>query len=348
MVNISLHFILLISILINISVGGETLQQAYPKCGKILPSPGTLISAPPYFVSKYCKVPNAFDKASTIKCLANRTVYSMGNSIGRQFLFNTLELLGGASVSREGQMKLCPKHQTGWDASCMEEYNGVKLKFLFFRYMDGFFYKDRGGFPYIKGHLHNESYPELPDDPDHVEPRSSHELLDNCVHSNTLECIQKFWRGATKDDILIIQLGFAYCEQRNPDNIDYMAWLRASATAFRSNVLRYFPGTIFRVNNADLLNGVLRRRYNGISECLKVVDQNLFELWHPSSFSDKDRWITIDQNSINKNHPNLYNDDVHFLGPLSMATTQFVLNSMCPSEGKPIRFINGTYAGLQD
>ena len=81
----------------------------------------------------------------------------MGNSIGRQALYGILEMLGGASVKREDQRDMCPKHETTWDDSCHNEFAGVKLRYLFMQYMNGFNYnkgvahrKDlSGGFPYF-------------------------------------------------------------------------------------------------------------------------------------------------------------------------------------------------------
>jgi hypothetical protein len=355
-----LVFLILLHVILFSKCCGESgnssvYAHGYPACLKSLPHPGLFSPHPPYFSPKECPRPRKFEERDAVQCLMNRTVYVMGNSIARQYMFNILELIGGATVQREGQKKLCPKHETKWDASCMEEFRGVKMRFLFFRYMDGFNYKDRGGFPFIKGRLNNATE-TLPDDADQVMPKTSHEKIDNCVYyvnthpgSSVEQCIQKFWNGATKDDILIFQLGFAFCEQENSEHIDYMAWLRHSAIAFKTNLLKNFPGTIFRINNAPVLDSW--HDFEGVPNCLKEADKHLFELWHHSKLSRNDqlRWFNIDQYSMNEHHLNLYNDGVHFMGPLSAGTVQIALNAVCPAGGQPTlvalashRAMNGT------
>ncbi len=281
----------------------------------------------------------------------------MGNSIARGYLFNILEYLGGAYVTLENQKKMCPKNDVKWDSSCIQEIQGVNLKFLFFRYMDGFFYKDRGGFPWIKGkwdnlynnNSNNRNYSSADKppvdpigDPDQVPDKDGvnifHPKDDNCINMNTVECLKHFWRDAKEGDILLFQLGLAYCERENFDNIDYSAWLRASASAIRSNIIRYFPGNVFQVNLAPDNKFT---RFHNVYECIVQVNTILFELWHPSSFDEK-RWHHIDQFSINQNRFEYYNDWLHFNGPLSSATVQLMLNTMCPLEGKTIHLAKDT------
>jgi hypothetical protein len=111
----------------------------------------------PFWTSSPSCPNRAFDEKATVDCLKGRTVYTMGNSIGRQALYGILEMLGGASVKREDQRDMCPKHETTWDDSCHNEFAGVKLRYLFMQYMNGFNYnkgvahrKDlSGGFPYF-------------------------------------------------------------------------------------------------------------------------------------------------------------------------------------------------------
>lgn len=259
----------------------------------------------------------------------------MGNSIARQFLFNTVEVLGGEAVDRENQKLHCPKLEINWDAnSCRKEYKGVQFKYLFFRYMDGFYYKDRGGFPFMKNlNTYNTSALKLPDHPNDVVPPVYHILTDNCINEDTRTCMKNFFHDSKKEDVLIFSLGFAYCEQES-DNLDYDAWCRASATAFRSNLQEVFPGTVFRVNNPEVH---AFKSFPQIDSCLRKMDHYLWEIWHPSSFPEGKAWYHIDQFNINKNRPELYNDGLHFIGPLSKATIQQVLNSLCPSEGIPIK-----------
>lgn len=304
------------------------------RCRRTLPSEGVYMQEPPYFIPKYCPTPHRFDEASSQRCLKNRTVYVMGNSIARQFLFNTVEILGGEAVDREDQKRYCPKIETNWDSnSCHKEYKDVRFKFLFFRYMDGFFYKDRGGFPFLtKVDTYNTAPNKLPLHPNDVTPPANHILADNCIHEDTKTCLKNFFHDAKKDDILLFSLGFGYCEQAS-DSIDYEAWLRASASAFRSNLQEVFPGVVFRINNPQVHSF---RNFPHIDACLRKVDRHLWEIWHPSTFPEDRAWYHIDQYNINKGRPALYNDGLHFIGNLSRATIQQVLNQLCPEEGVPI------------
>ena len=101
-------------------------------------------------------------------------------------------MLGGAFIEREGQKRLCPKNEINWDSSCMKHFKDVELRFLFLRYIDGFYYKDRGGFPFLKSHSFNSTYSELPDSPNDVVPPVHHILTDSCIHMKTRDCLEIF------------------------------------------------------------------------------------------------------------------------------------------------------------
>ncbi len=63
---------------------------------------GVYKNEPPYW--QYPGCPNLpFDGVATHKCMANRTLYVIGNSVGRQNAFGLIEILGGGSVKRENQ-----------------------------------------------------------------------------------------------------------------------------------------------------------------------------------------------------------------------------------------------------
>ena len=327
MVFVWFHFV---AVFLVVNVQAVVTNDHY-KCRRTLPTEGAFFEEPPYFIPNNCPPPHVYNEDAAERCLKNRTVYVMGNSIARQFLFNIVESLGGDRVDRENQKKMCPKLETNWDAnSCHKEYKGVQFKYLFFRYMDGFFYTDRGGFPFLTTQeSHINATGGLPETPNNVFPPANHILADSCLEQDTKTCLKNFFHDATKDDILIFSLGFAYCEQRTAA-VDYEAWLRASASAFRANINHVFPGTIFRVNNPEVH---MFKNFPNIESCLRTMDKHLWEIWHPSTFTDDMRWYHIDQYNINKGRTELYNDGLHFIGPLSHATVHQVLNQMCPDEG---------------
>jgi|SaaInlStandDraft_5_1057022.scaffolds.fasta_scaffold97119_1 hypothetical protein len=131
----------------------EKKQTRY--CHRDWPQTGSWRNTPPYWQPDIgngngCTLNQAFGPEETKKCMKGRTLYSMGNSIGRQAPFGMVELLGGASVKRENQRDMCPKHETTWDDSCHQDFADVKLKYLFMQFMDGFNYETRNGFPFYK------------------------------------------------------------------------------------------------------------------------------------------------------------------------------------------------------
>jgi hypothetical protein len=89
-------------------------------CHRFFPSRkgGTWIDSPPYWIPN-CRQnkTNIFDRNATVSCLKGRTIYAIGNSVGRQALFGVLEMLGGATVKRENQRDMCEKHETFWGDS---------------------------------------------------------------------------------------------------------------------------------------------------------------------------------------------------------------------------------------
>ena len=108
-------------------------------CNRRLPQEGRWIDAPPYWLPNNCET-KLFTTNETVKCMSGRTLYVLGNSIGRQQAFALLELVGGTSLNREGQRDACPKHETFWGDSCHNEYNNVKFKYLFMQFIDGYNY----------------------------------------------------------------------------------------------------------------------------------------------------------------------------------------------------------------
>ena len=129
-------------IYVRVSVGE---RFSFNDCHRIFPSSsGTWIDYPPFWLPNCTSNEiHVFGPASIEKCLKGKTIYVIGNSIARGVLFELLEMLGGASVSREDQKGQCTKLNTVWEDSCHKELAGVKVKFLFLQYMDGWDYSGR-------------------------------------------------------------------------------------------------------------------------------------------------------------------------------------------------------------
>jgi hypothetical protein len=307
-------------------------------------------SSPPYWQHPGPCQNQAFDIEDTRKCLSGRTVYAIGNSIGRQAPFGLVEMLGGDAVKRENQRDQCPKHALTWDDSCHNEVAGVNLKYLFLQFPDGVHYSERNGFPFFRYHEGNQwhtgkqtctnkatSQDEYCDNAhdlnaDHAYPIR---LEDNCVKDVTRDCFARFFHGSTERDILLFTLGMVFAmdfDGREPSKspgVDYKAWMLSQAAAFKGHLAATFKGQVFRVTHGEFMsNSNLAPR----TPNLQRTNDLLWEVWQPDN--SELPWYTIDQWPINQNRHHLYDDAVHFNGPLTHAMLHQVLNELCPGGGK--------------
>jgi hypothetical protein len=158
---------------------------------------------------------------------------------------------------------------------------------------------------------------------------------DNCINHSTRECLAKFFHGSTERDILVFTLGMTYGqamsgkEPSSSPGIDWEKWMLASAGAFRSHLAATFKGQIFRVTHGEFnSNGYVAPK----SPFLQKANIALWNVWQPGS--EDLPWYTVDQWPINQNRHYLYNDHVHFNGPLTHAAIHQILNELCPGGGK--------------
>lgn len=135
-----LTLIIIVTILI-VSVKTKTIAD--DTCLRLYPQTGSWSDNPPYWFPDDCPPTKAFSVDETIDCMKGRTIYAMGNSVPRQMIFGMLELVGGTKVNREGQRDACPKHETFWGDSCHNEFAGVKFRYLFLQFMDGYHYASK-------------------------------------------------------------------------------------------------------------------------------------------------------------------------------------------------------------
>ncbi len=307
-----------------------------------------------------------FSANSTEHCLKNRTVYVIGNSVARQALFGIVDMLGGREVNRQEQKAKCPKQATTWSDSCHQTFKGVKLKYLFLIFMDGYDYEDRQGFPFYKwkevdattgeerwitGKVPGGNTPDFAANNPNIADWWDD---DNCIYSKTRTCFESFFEGSKENDILIFNLGLHYAhptleqEASEPPvrmgashnaslSLNYREWLLSSAINVKSHIASTFKGQVFRTtmsrfNNQGTISfggstGNMRKNYY-----LQNVNDVLWEAWKPGS--EAKPWYTIDQWAINKDREaTFYQDHIHFMGPLTFAMLHQVLNELCPGQG---------------
>lgn len=320
---------------------------------------GSWAPFPPYWQHPGRCANQAFDVEDTRKCMQGRTLYVIGNSVARQNAFNMVELLGGNRVKREDQRDQCPKHETTWDDSCHSEIAGVKIKYLFMQFIDGFYYHDRGGFPFFRyqqttadgktewvtGRLIDPTASATAGETKYFADAKSagadqggnaqYWADDNCINHDTQSCLAKFFAGSTSRDLLMFTSGMSYEvravgeEPKHSPGVDHRAWLTASATAFRAHLGATFKGQVFRATMAEFN----KNNYMApITPQLGRANNLLDDIWRMGS--EDLPWYTIDQWPINKNRHYLYDDHVHFNGPLTHALLHQVLNELCPGGGK--------------
>jgi hypothetical protein len=329
-------------------------------CNREVPGPVQGFFAP---LAPYWQYPGkcnnqAFDHEDTKKCLAGRTLYVIGNSVARQTAFNVIEMLGGNPVQREDQRDMCPKHETTWGDSCHSEFAGLKVRYLFLQFGDGMYYNDRQGFPFFRfqekdssgkmvwktgkisyianntetGQAERKFYNSPKDlNADYANPLWEY---DNCISQSTRSCLATFFEGAKEKDLLMFALGMSYylgaaasLEPTQAVGIDYRRWLLSSAAAFKSHIAATFPGQVFRATLAEMKSD------STLSYSFGRVNNLVNEIWGTPSAEGKP-WYTIDQWAINHGRPELYNDHIHFNGPLTFATITQILNELCPGGGK--------------
>lgn len=325
--------------------------QIFLNCHLEYPSSGgTWKNDPPYWKLPGCPV-QSFGVDATKKCLAGRTIYAMGNSVGRQAAFGIVQMLGGERVMRENQRDLCPKHETTWGDSCHQEFAGVKVKFLFLQYIDGFNYSSRGGFPFFR-YKENGKY-KTGRIPGHDTPNSFGIYLwpdDNCINHDTRSCLARFFNGSTENDVVIFNVGMSYPVEPKEMTmasevaggtpsvyLDTRQWLTTSLVNFRSHIEAVFRGHVFFQTpsqwNKYVNLHLSKVKSSAVTAQIWEVNQVVAEIWQLASQSRN--WHIIDQWAINEGRENYYNDHVHFNGKLELAMLHQVLNILCPGRGDP-------------
>ena len=355
--------------LYNISMGDKRW------CHRELPSKkGQWREEIPYWQTEGC-INYPYNQSAAYSCLKGRTIYVIGNSIARQYGFAIYQLLGGETYDRQQQKQSCLKSGLLWE-SCEQTYSDIKIKHLFLLYMDGFDYKERNGFPYFRyqsidndkilydhsrsGHFvdaiqHINSSDVLGNTPDDYAVGSKgtwKEIEDNCEGWTVRDCLKSFFNGSTENDILIFSIGMMQVVAYNGmmvgfkvDPLDNKSWLTASAVNFKAHLAATFKGHVFRVTMAQANPHMNRHHW---TDSLREADNILHQLWTPSSVNSHDQWYTIDQWAINEGRNHLYDDSLHFNGPLSDATVQQVLNELCPNQGSDKTPIDWSKPELND
>lgn len=166
---------------------------------------------------------------------------------------------------------------------------------------------------------------------------------DNCINHRTRDCLAKFFKGSNENDVLIFTLGGSYMLDSDEEEMqkertstgdvigfDKRAWLISSMLNFKAHIAAVFKGQVFRVTLAPTnKNGNIA----SYTPKLKEAERVMAEVLQTESVEPSHMWYTIDQWAINEGRDYLYQDHIHFNGPLTLATLHCMLNELCPGGG---------------
>lgn len=292
-------------------------------CSRVFPAEGTWLKDKPLWKISGCSS-NSFEKNSTAECLTGRTIYVLGISTARQFVFSLASLLGDDDVDRLHQKALC-KPNSFFAADCTRSIKGIKIKYRYFDFMDGFDYSERGGFPFLfkKNNTHRFN------DVNEASVFYGGPIIwKDLVRNDVRKSLNAFFNKSTTNDILIFKLGNIYSSES--EIIDFPAWLISSAKAFRNHVTATFKGEVVRVTM-----GQVHKDLETLNPLVNLTNYILTDVWNQENSKE---WYTIDQWAINKGRESLYADRIHYGGLLTDATLQVFLNILCPQRGIPVVF----------
>lgn len=286
--------VILFLIIFGLMLGDKVLavEERSATCNRVFPvTTGTWLNEPPFWkTGPSCPV-QSFGTNAARDCMRNRTFYVIGNSVPRQAAYGMLNLLGHRRVTRSTQKEECPSVAIDWGALCHREYFGVKIRYLYLAWVDGYDYSSRGGFPFHRRSapandtatatggtdrtaLNSTAYYFYPDNGLQIQKG------DDSCHGNDLtvqECLRLFFLNATSSDVLLFSFGMTYVPIKPNNNkhqrgmshtlwtwaeeeesalasINTKKWLASSTAGFRGHINRNFPGTVFRMTLAPVHN----------------------------------------------------------------------------------------------
>jgi len=294
-------------------------------CAAAVPLAGAPLASAPWFAPAGCALA-PFSVAAARRCLAARRVFILGNSVARGLQFEALAEFGdaGSVVPRLQQKMLCEASRDFDEACRARLYEGGATELAYY---------DAHAFHGVA------RSPLLPRgfDPCHAR------------HATTLDCLRGALAGAARGDVLVFVMGLSYAKTRravmaagNQSADEWAAWLDDGLAEWRAAVAAAWKGApddVFRARLAHVrpwLDGGAGLAPAARAE--REAAQAAFAAAVPLVNAAMDRafraepWGIVDQWAINEGHDELYNDEVHFQGPLSRAAWSVVLNSLCGGE----------------
>lgn len=299
-------------------VAETSAAELSPSCGRTWPIYGTWTSPPDDYAAWSYAAANCngtqLPLPALIKCFQQRTVYSFGNSIMRQFAFELPAFLFGEHVpDRSAQKNACHKVGEAPELCNVTSLDGtVKVHDAWFLYLNG-----RPTMPTTRA--------------TYIAPAWE---LDTCGDLAVQPCLKSLLAAASPDDILLINPGIIYCllDPLGVENI--RNWRLSEAKAFVAAVRASFSGTVVFVGVSPMQSSgdslVFPMRY--MQERAERYNEQLI----PFILREAPEWFVLDVFSIALPvlYTPLYVDAFHFPGPLSKTVWQYLGGMLCvPGEG---------------
>ena len=231
---------------------------AKKNCSLTFPSTGTWLRQSPFWAEKGC-LTRSFNATQSEICLSGRTVYIMGISTARQYAYSIHSLLGAEDVDRRQQQARCPSGGgMSWGhGSCNENIKGVKIKYLYYQYLNGY-NNSGGGFEHAVNGLTN--FINANEVMAHGLDKSLKDFLSKCskfrckvnrlpagsdCEQSPSLCIHNFLENATSSDILLFNGGHVFSSASSL-YVDVLGWARQAADDFVNYIGKSgFKGRVF-------------------------------------------------------------------------------------------------------
>ena len=327
-------------------------------CGLGYPISATWRDSPPYVHPDGCRLA-VHSRRSLQRCLANRTLYIIGNSIARNYQAEIAELVGGASpftpnvarvLKQGGPMSITETWKVSSNKQSAEARLAAMRQKLKVRRKEqkklcgnSCETTCKGGFriKYARVQYYGRWMKGFP------------RFGDVCGQSGTnAACLGDFFSDSKEGDVLVFQMGLMYGITHLLDRNVAKQWpmprlkkrVEADIASFPETVAKVFngrksdvyfvttgpasPGKWTKVNEfVRWFNPVAAAAFGGSSDQLSPSAQG-----GGSDGSSGAGYKIIDQYGINKPHvaSSLYNDYVHISGPLTQALLHILLNDICP------------------
>ena len=176
----------------------------------------------------------------------------------------------------------------------------------------------------IRPFLPKPSAPPLADFLGPLEPKP-----DSCSSfSQPRDCFARALRGATRDDVLLLNMGYAY-GLMDPHTIptrEIGRWRRDHVRAFVADVCAIFPGTVVYMNTAPTVASTAASAWNNARLMLWS------EIVMPLILAETN-WLVFDMWSVAADFvgTQLYDDSVHIPGRLTQIGWAFLGQMLCGS-----------------